>query len=333
MLKRMLVLFLMVSFTVAMGFAGASAEQASRQSGTALTKLDKPVTVVVPFPVGSAIDVRARIVMKYAEKQLGTTVVIENKPGAAGLIGATEFVTGKSKGYDILFCGVGVFTAVPLFNQAAYSLDDIVPLVSVDKEQFGMFVNPDKSGIRTIEDLKSFGRNIKYSTGAPGSIGYISCTTALLLMGVPADLIVTAGASISLTENLGGHNDIAFAGLGLAKGFVDEGKLLPLFTFNAEDYLGYEGVTVPSLHSLGIDYDYESLTFFSMKKSEDQAVVDFVKNVLVETLKNEACRAELVAAGASTLYNITTEEIVSHSLREYEIMREYGPKIGLTLTR
>ena len=299
----------------------------------AMDKLDRPVVVTVPFPAGSAIDVRARIVMKYVKALLGQNVTVENKPGAAGLVGVTGFVTQKTRNHPVLFCGSAVFTAVPLFNKAVYDADSVIPLVSVDAEQFGVFACPDKTGIKSIGDLKSYGERIKYATGAPGSLGHIACASAVKLLGLEADHIVTNGASISLTECLGGHNTVAFAGLGLAKGFVKEGRLVPLFAFNHDTYTGYEGMEIPSLKDLGVDFSYENLTFFSMPRGTNPDVAACIGNAIEKAMRDPACLEELKAAGAENVIVLTGDEITAALKTELEVIRRNGAAIGLSPLR
>lgn len=294
-------------------------------------RLDKPVTVTVPFKVGSATDVRARIVMEYAEKLMGQTVTIYNAPGAAGMIGITEMMGKNSKNYELSYCSTSVFTAIPLFNQTTYTLDDVIPLISTDKEQFGMFACPDKSGISSYEDVKNYSGRIKYATGAPGSLGHIMCATSMLLLDVEADHIVTDGASVNLSECLGGSNDLAFAGLGLAKDYVKEGKLVPVYTFNEEDYTGFEGFEMPSLKTLGADFSCESLLFFGARKDTPDEAVQIITDCLKEALENEECRQRLIDAGAMEVETLNGEEIKKLAEEESENFKLYGPQIGLTV--
>lgn len=313
--------------------AGGNDSQEAGDAKAERTKLDKPITVTVPFQVGSATDVRARIVMEYAEELLGQTVTIYNAPGAAGMIGMTEMVGKNSRNYELSYCSTSVFTAVPLFNQTVYSLDDIIPLVSTDKEQFGMFACPEKSGISTFADVKDYSGRIKYATGAPGSLGHIMCATSMLLLTIDSDHIVTDGASINLSECMGGSNDLAFAGLGLAKDYVKEGRLVPIYTFNEDDYTGYEGYEMPSLKSLGADFYCESLLFFGARKDTPDEVVQLITECLEEALANEECRQRLIDAGAMEITVLNGTEIKDLAETERETFRTYGADIGLTVVQ
>lgn len=320
------------------GEASATTESAAAAGGDGAAnseapgaKLDKPVTVTVPFKVGSATDVRARIVMDYVSKSLGQTVTIYNAPGAAGMIGITEMMGKNSKNYELSYCSTSVFTSIPLFNQTTYTMDDIIPLASTDTEQFGMFACPEKSGISAYEDVKSYSKRVKYATGAPGSMGHIMCATSMLLLGIEADHIVTDGASVNLSECLGGSNDLAFAGLGVAKDYVKEGKLVPIYTFNEEDYKGYDGFTVPSLKSLGADFSCESLLFFGARKDTPAEAVQMITESLKEALANEECQQRLIDAGVMEMDVRDGDTIKSHMAEELEKFKLYGPKIGLQL--
>lgn len=309
----------------------SAAEESGADQLPAEAKLDKPVTVTVPFKVGSATDVRARIVMEYAEKILGQTVTIYNAPGAAGMIGITEMMGKNSNNYELSYCSTSVFTAIPLFNQTVYTFDDIIPIASTDKEQFGMFACPEKSGISSFEDVKNHSGRIKYATGSPGSLGHIMCATSMLLLNIESDHIVTDGASVNLSECMGGSNHLAFAGLGLAKDYVKEGKVVPVYTFNEEDYTGYEGHDMPSLKSLGVDFACESLLFFGARKDTPDEALQIITSSIIEALENEECRKRLLDAGAMEIKVLDGDEIKTIAAKEQENFRLYGPEIGLTV--
>ena len=247
------------------------------------------------------------------------------------MIGITEMMGKNSKNYELSYCTTAIFTSIPLFNQTAYTKDDIIPLVSTDTEQFGMFACPEKSGISTYEDVKNYSGRIKYATGAPGSMGHIMCATSMLLLGLDADHIVTDGASVNLSECLGGSNDLAFAGLGLAKDYVKEGKLVPVYTFNEEDYEGYDGFKVPSLKSLGADFACESLLFFGARKDTPDEAVQIITESIKEALENEECRQKLLDAGVMEIDMRDGDTIKSHMDEELEKFKQYGPEIGLQL--
>ncbi len=333
-MKKLIVVALVALMLVSAVFANGEKEAAAAPAaGKEITKLDKDVTITVPFAVGSATDVRARLVAEYLQPKLGTTITIQNSAGAAGLVGITEMMTKKSNGYELSFCNMAVFTSIPLFNKTVYSLDDIIPLMSTDSEQFGMFACPAKSGIKSFDDVKNYKGKIKYATGAPGSIGHIMCATSMVGLGLDADHIVTNGASINLSECLGGSNDLAFAGLGLAKDYVKEGKLVPIYTFNTDDYNGYKeyGFDMPCLKTLGCDFSCESLMFFGARKDTPKEVVDFIQKCLAEVLADPEVVAKLQAAGALNMRVMGPEQILEWAENESKNMREYGPKIGLTI--
>ncbi|MCL1884379.1 MAG: tripartite tricarboxylate transporter substrate-binding protein [Defluviitaleaceae bacterium] len=297
-----------------------------------ITGLDSPVTVIVPFPAGSAMDVRARIVARYAEPLFGQTVTIENLPGAGGIVGTTEFVL-RSGEHHLLFANVGVFSSSLLFTDVGYSLDDIIPIVSVDMEQFGLFAAPGQSGIHSVDDIRDLGRNVRFAAGAPGTVGHVSSAIALEGLGITGDHMVVDGAVAGNVETLGGHNDINFSGLGLARDFVEEGTMVPVLTFNAEDFTGFDGMVVPSLQSLGVDYSFESMTFFSMRSDTAPEIVDFIQQTLSSVLQNADCLADLYGAGVEVPHLAYTDEIIEYISNIADRMREYGPRIGLTLVQ
>ncbi len=317
---------LALALTGALVFTGCSAkgEAAKGEGGIP----DKKVTVIVPAAAGAALDVRARVLMsQFVEGKIGQSVVIDDQ-GAAG---PTEFVLHNDNDYTLYVASTSALTSNLLFTQSNYTEEDMIPLATIDREEFGLFVCPDRTGITEIGDLRERGGTIKYATGKVGSLGHIACFTAFDQLGIPAEHVVTTGASVSLTECLGGHNDICFAGLELARQYVEEGNLVPVLTFNEDDYQGYEGITVPSLKTLGGDYSVASVVAVFARKDVPEDTRRYLTDVILETLEETECREALKQAGVVNLYHISGEELDDYIAEEKENYKEVGVKAGLTL--
>lgn len=111
-----------------------------------------PISLIVPYTAGGPVDTIARILSPALEKQLGQTIVVENKPGASGLIGINATLKAKPDGYTFGFGVLGIFAIAPHLNKLPFDLDEIgyVSLLSVSPHVLA--VNP-QAGNNSLQDL------------------------------------------------------------------------------------------------------------------------------------------------------------------------------------
>src|SRR5882724_10954900 len=117
---------------------------------------NKTITAIVPLGAGSASDIIARVVMEQVGRQLGQTIVVENRPGAGGTIGANMVAKAAPDGYTILIYGA-LTSAHALFSKLPYdSLNDFIPVMSLGQQPLVVVSAPAK-GYRTLGDLVAAG--------------------------------------------------------------------------------------------------------------------------------------------------------------------------------
>src|SRR5687768_8324296 len=127
----------------------------------------KPIRVIVPFAAGSYTDNVLRIVAPALGEKLGATIVVENRPGANGLIGADAVAKSPPDGYTFLMGGTSVNAANPgLYKQLPYDpVKDLVPVVRFGVLPFLLVVNP-KVPVKTVPEL------IDHAKQNPGKLAY-----------------------------------------------------------------------------------------------------------------------------------------------------------------
>ena len=125
----------------------------------------RTITAIVPLGAGSASDIVARVVMEQVGKQLGQTVVVENRPGAGGTIGANMVAKAAPDGYTILIYGA-LASAHALHTKLPYdSVNDLIPVASLGQQILVVIAPPDK-GYKTLGDLIAAGK------AKPGALNY-----------------------------------------------------------------------------------------------------------------------------------------------------------------
>lgn len=124
---------------------------------------NKPISLIVPYAAGGTTDLIGRALANSMERQLGQTIVVENKPGAAGSMGANEMVNTKPDGYKLALTPVGIFRQ-PYLQKTRYNpVEDLSYIAAFANYDFALGVNAD-SPYQTLDDL------LKYAKEHPGDV-------------------------------------------------------------------------------------------------------------------------------------------------------------------
>src|SRR6185295_16565723 len=162
----------------------------------------KTITTIVPLGAGSASDIMARVVMDQVSRQVGQTVVIENRPGAGGTIGAGMVAKAPPDGYTVLAYGA-LATAHALYARLPYdTLKDFVPVIPFGNQPLVIVVTPGK--YKALADLIAAGKAkpgaLNYTTAGAGSASHFGAERLLVSGGFTAQHIPFKGASEAVTE-------------------------------------------------------------------------------------------------------------------------------------
>lgn len=132
---------------------------------------ERTIRMIVPYPAGGSTDVAARIISENMAKQLGATIIIDNRPGASGFIGAGAVARSAPDGYTLLFMGSGISSA-PSLKDVTFDLrKDLAPISKVVSSQFSILVNP-KMNIKTLQEF------LAYARANPGKLS-MACSGAM----------------------------------------------------------------------------------------------------------------------------------------------------------
>ncbi len=193
---------------------------------------NKPVRIIVPFPPGGTTDMVTRLISAELGKQLGVTVIVENKPGAGTVIGADYVAKQPGDGYTFV-CVANSFTAnKTLVKNLPYDTKrDLRPVALMGLSEHVLATHPG-SGLKTLADVK------KVSLEKPGSLTYASfgngtsahLSGALLsqMLGVEMVHVPYKGQGPALTDLLGGQVSMMFGNWSELRAHVERGKLVAL---------------------------------------------------------------------------------------------------------
>ena len=191
---------------------------------------DKIIRAVVPFAPGSTIDILGRVVLDPLGRQLGQTIVVENRGGAGGTIGSAVVAKADPDGYTLLINASAHSAAPAAYPNLSYDPSKDFAGVAI----FGVVPNvllvaPSK-GIRTAKDLVAQDKDghMTFASAGVGSATHWAAERFLLSAGIKATHIPFSGGPAALTEVMTGRVDFCFIGISSAIPFIKNGQLLAL---------------------------------------------------------------------------------------------------------
>ena len=215
--------------TLAVGAAAAGPLGVQAQIGFAT----RPVRVVVPFAAGGATDVITRVLGERMGQRFGQPVVVENKPGAAGLIAGEAVVKSPADGMTVLLGTTSsMLTNKYLYKKTAYDpLTDLTPLVRVCLAPIALVVTADTPA-QNLQEFMAWIRTQKgklsYGSYGIGSHGQLACTTLSETAGADMTHVAYKGEAPMVQDLLGGQVKIGMGSLLSLKPHIDAGKLRAL---------------------------------------------------------------------------------------------------------
>ena len=190
----------------------------------------KPVTIVIPFAAGGAGDILARILSPRLEKAFGRPFVVENKPGAGGVIGAVATARAEPDGHTIMIAPSPTMAVnVTLFKKLPYDpAADFVPLAMAAQTPFVLVVNP-ALPIKSVADLikwvKEQKGKVSYATAGPGVPHHLFAELLKSMTGIEMSPVPYKGSVPAITDVVAGHVPLMFVDLGPALPIIQEGRV------------------------------------------------------------------------------------------------------------
>lgn len=192
----------------------------------------RPIRIVVPFAAGGATDVIARVVGQKVADQLGQPVVVDNKAGASGNIGAVTVARAAPDGYTILMATSSHAINATLYKKLDYSLtQDFAALSNLASVPLVLVVNPGvpAKSVRELADFaKAQGDKVNFASGGTGTASHLAGEQFNTLVGTRMLHVPYKGGAVAQTDLIGGQVQAMFANLPEVLTQVQAGKLRPL---------------------------------------------------------------------------------------------------------
>jgi tripartite-type tricarboxylate transporter receptor subunit TctC len=254
----------------------------------------RPIKLVVPFPPGGLIDNMARLVAPKLAQELGQAIVIDNKPGAGGNLGAAEVARTSADGYTLLMASPPLTISPALYNKLPYKPEQIAPVGLLGRVPNVLVVNP-SSGIQSVADLtariKAKPGQLNYASNGQGTSLHLSAELYKSQAGLFVTHIPYRGAAAALTAVMADEVNLMFDNLPSALGLINSGKLkaLAVTTPQRSSVLPQ----VPTMEEAGIK-GYQVFAWFGL--AAPAGLPAPVQQKLEQALERVANQAEVRAA-------------------------------------
>jgi tripartite-type tricarboxylate transporter receptor subunit TctC len=262
----------------------------------------KPVRIIVPFAPGGNVDITARLVAPGLSEALGQPVVVENKPGAGGTIGADLVAKSPPDGYTLLMGSNSTFSVAPsLYPKNPYHpLKDFAPVIMIASAPFVLVTNP-ASSAKTAADLvaqaKANPGKLTMSSAGTGSSNHLVGELFQEISGAKFTHIPYKGSGQALTDLMGGQVDLHFDQITSAASYIQAGKLKALLVTAPQRVPMLPDV--PTTTEAGYPrFQATNVTGLIAPAGTPREIIDRLNAATQKTLAQPAIRERLAGLGA-----------------------------------
>jgi tripartite-type tricarboxylate transporter receptor subunit TctC len=297
--------FCLLTSACCLGFAGAAASQQYPS---------RPIRFVCPFAPGGGTDILARLLAQRLFEPLGQPVIVDNRAGAGGVIGAEIAAKAPADGYTIVLGSPGPLTINPNLQRVPYdTLRDFAPITLAQISPFVLLVHPSVPA-NSVKDLIALAKakpgTLNYGSAGNGSVSHFSSEQFKALAGVDVVHVPYKGAGPYLIDLVGGRLQMAFENLPTVWPNVRSGKLRLLAVgTRSRSALVPE---VPTVAEAGVP-GYESSTAFGVlaPAKTPPAAIARLNQELVKILRSPEIREKMAAEGVEAVGG-TPQEYAAH---------------------
>jgi len=295
---------------------------------------DRPLRIVVPFAAGGNIDMTARAISAGMAQALGQTVVVENRPGAGGMLGAEHVARAAADGYTMLLASTGSLAAAPALRpQLGFDpVKDFMASNAITRVPLVLVVNP-ALPVETLPELIALAKSrtvpLTVASTGNGTSNHLAGELFQRMADVRFTHVPYRGSSQALIDLVGGQIDVMFDNLPTSLPFIRSGRLRALGVASAERSSALP--ELPTVAQAGLaGFEASTVTGIVLPAATPGTVAERIHAALRQTLENPKLRQDFHQIGAE-LVNLPPDQFAAlmreESAKWSNVVRDAGVRI------
>ena len=292
----------------------------------------KPIRLIVPYSPGASNDSLSRATAQSMSPLLGRPIVVENRPGAGGMIGAEQAARAAPDGYTILNVQASFATNAAIRAKMPYDVaQDFAYIGMMTKSPMILVVHPSMP-VKSLQELVAIARkrpgDLNYGSSGTGGSNHLATELFAKTAGIRITHIPYKGIALALTDLIGGHVQLVLTSLPSALGHVRNGRLRAVGV--AGEKRSPFAPDIPTVREGGVDYMAELWWGLAAPGKTPPAIIDKLSDAMRKAMESPELRKHYATEGGEPL-PMTPQEFTRYVLGEVARWRQVVKDTGLKL--